>query len=177
MPMGNQAESPLSQSNSAQTSKTATSAARISTLSQAVMQNFSQNNEEISVIKVFVVLVIMVALGVGVGYSASLFSVRSGTSIISKALNQNAPVKGKVYGNGDPSVFKDTAEGVMQNGGIDGEGQYHLVRPGGDSQNVYLTSSTVDLSQFIGQKVKVWGETQKAQKAGWLMDVGKVEAE
>jgi hypothetical protein len=24
-------------------------------------------------------------------------------------------------------------------------------------------------------EVKVWGETYKGQKAGWLMDVGKVE--
>ena len=63
----------------------------------------------------------------------------------------------------------------MKEGGIDGEGQYHLVRPGGDSQNVYLTSSLVDMSKFLNQKIKVWGETQKAEKAGWLMDVGRVE--
>ncbi|MDO8269715.1 MAG: hypothetical protein Q7T54_03530, partial [Candidatus Levybacteria bacterium] len=60
-------------------------------------------------------------------------------------------------------------------GGIDGEGEYHLERPGGDSQNVYMSSSTVDLAQFTGRKVKVWGQTNSAQKAGWLMDVGKVE--
>ncbi|HEX8931879.1 MAG TPA: hypothetical protein VF810_01865, partial [Patescibacteria group bacterium] len=76
---------------------------------------------------------------------------------------------------GDIKIFKDVAEGKLENGGINGEGQYHLVRPGGDSQNVYLTSSIVDLSQFISQNIKVWGETQKAQTAGWLMDVGKVE--
>jgi hypothetical protein len=58
---------------------------------------------------------------------------------------------------------------------MDGEGQFHLVRPGGDSQNVYLTSSTVDLSEFIGRKVTIWGQTQKAQKVGWLMDVGGVK--
>jgi hypothetical protein len=40
---------------------------------------------------------------------------------------------------------------------------------------VYLTSSLVDLSQFVKRKIKVWGETQKAKVAGWLMDVGKVE--
>ena len=65
----------------------------------------------------------------------------------------------------------------MKNGGTEGEGQYHLVRPGGDSQNVYLTSSSVDLSQFMNQKIKVWGQTQTAQHAGWLMDVGKVQVE
>ena len=84
---------------------------------------------------------------------------------------------GKVYGSGDTSTYTDTAEGVMREGGINGEGQFHLERPGGDSQNVYLTSSTVDLSAFIGHKMKVWGQTQKAQTAGWLMDVGKVQVE
>ena len=72
-------------------------------------------------------------------------------------------------------TFKDTTTGTLKNGGINGEGQYHLVRPGGDSQNVYLTSSSVDLSKFIDRKIKVWGQTQTAQYAGWLMDVGRVE--
>jgi hypothetical protein len=66
---------------------------------------------------------------------------------------------------------------VVKEGGIEDEGQYHLVRPGGDSQNVYMTSSSVDLAQFIGKKVKVWGQTQAAKKAGWLMDVGRVQVE
>ncbi len=83
--------------------------------------------------------------------------------------------KGKTYGVTDTSAFKDTADGTVEKGGIEGEGQYHLVRPGGESQNVYMTSSTVDLSEFVGKKVKVWGATQTAQHAGWLMDVGKVE--
>ena len=43
-------------------------------------------------------------------------------------------------------------------------------------KTLYLTSSTVDLSVYIG-KVKVWGQTFTGQKAGWLMDVGLVEIE
>lgn len=82
---------------------------------------------------------------------------------------------GKVVGTIDKSTFKDTATGILKEGGIDGEGNYHLERPGGESQNVYLTSSTVDLSQFINKKVKVWGATFQGQTAGWLMDVGSVE--
>ncbi len=50
-----------------------------------------------------------------------------------------------------------------------------MVRPGGDSQNVYLTSSIIDLSRFVKKKVKVWGETHAAQHVGWLMDVGRLE--
>lgn len=81
----------------------------------------------------------------------------------------------KVVGSTNTKIFKDSAEGVLEKGGIDGEGTHKLVRPGGDSQTVYLTSSVVDLNKFIGKKVKVWGETFAAQKAGWFMDVGRVE--
>lgn len=81
----------------------------------------------------------------------------------------------KTAGIADKKTFKDSAEGKLKEGGIDGEGNFHLERPGGVSQNVYLTSSTVDLAQYIGKKIRVHGETFKAQKAGWLMDVGLVE--
>lgn len=159
-----------------QTQKT-TQVSQPSGTNSSVMQSFSPTKQGVSIGIVIMAFILMIALGVGVGYSASLFSTQSGSSIIPKVLKSNALVKGKIYGNGDPSIFKDTAEGTMQKGGIDGEGAYHLVRPGGASQDVYLTSSVVDLSQFIGSKVKVWGQTQKAQHAGWLMDVGKVQVE
>ena len=157
--------------------KAASPDVKSSSASQPVMQSFSDKKAGVSGGKVVLVLVLMLLLGVGAGYGASFVSAKTGTSIVPGSLNSNAPQKGKTYGNGDPSVFKDTAEGVLKNGGVDGEGQYHLVRPGGDSQNVYLTSSSVDLSQFMNQKIKVWGQTQSAQHAGWLMDVGKVEVE
>lgn len=69
----------------------------------------------------------------------------------------------------------DSAEGTLEEGGISGEGTHHLVRPGGASQTVYLTSTVIDLQSFVGKKVKVWGETISAKKAPWLMDVGKVK--
>jgi len=75
----------------------------------------------------------------------------------------------------DKKTFKDSADGIMREGGKEGEGNFHLERPGGESQTAYLTSSTVDLSKYIGKKVKVWGQTFTGQKAGWLMDVGLVE--
>jgi hypothetical protein len=31
------------------------------------------------------------------------------------------------------------------------------------------------MSLFVGHKITVWGETFSAQKAGWLMDVGRVQ--
>lgn len=81
----------------------------------------------------------------------------------------------KIVGVQDEKTFKDSAEGILREGGIDSEGSHHLERPGGDSQNVYLTSSSVALDNYIGKKVKVWGQTFSSEKAGWLMDVGRLE--
>ncbi len=82
----------------------------------------------------------------------------------------------KVVGLADEKTFKDSAEGVLREGGANkSEGTHHLERPGGPSQNVYLTSSTVALSDYKDKKVKVWGETFAAKTAGWLMDVGRLE--
>lgn len=88
---------------------------------------------------------------------------------------QEGIVVGDVVGVADEKSFRDTTEGTLETGGIEGEGSHHLTRPGGDSQTVYLTSTIVDLDLFVGRKVKVWGETFSAQKAGWLMDVGRVQ--
>lgn len=82
---------------------------------------------------------------------------------------------GREIGLKDEKTFRDKAEGVLEEGGIEGEGTHHLVRSGGPSQHVYLTSSVVDLDEFVGEKVEVWGETFKAEKAGWLMDVGRIK--
>jgi hypothetical protein len=71
--------------------------------------------------------------------------------------------------------FKDETSGMLEVGGMDGEGTHHLLRDGGPSQTVYLTSSVINLDDYTGKKVKVWGQTFSAQKAGWLMDVGKLE--
>lgn len=79
----------------------------------------------------------------------------------------------------DNRTFKDFAEGTLKvrpaskNPNEYVEGSHILVREGG--YPVALTSSVVDLSQYEGKKIKVFGETQKALKEGWLMDVGRVE--
>lgn len=81
----------------------------------------------------------------------------------------------KMAGSTDVKTFKDVAEGTLEKGGIDGEGTHKLIRPGNESQTVYLTSSVINLDDYVGKKVRIWGETFSAQKAGWLMDVGRVE--
>lgn len=79
----------------------------------------------------------------------------------------------------DTRTFRDFAEGTLKakpqpkDPGEYSEGTHILEREGAVS--VALTSSVVDLSLYENKKVKVFGETQKALKEGWLMDVGKVE--
>jgi len=83
----------------------------------------------------------------------------------------------KEVGIKDEKTFRDYAVGrieINDNGEIP-EGSHKLIRPGGPSQTAYLTSSVVDLNQFLGKCVEVWGETFAAQKVGWLMDVGRVK--
>lgn len=130
--------------------------------------------------------IVLVALLLGVGSGYLLFT-KSGdlmpsstTSLTSEDTMQqtaSAIQVGKTYGSKDSSTFSDSAEGVVLVGGVNGEGSHHIVRDGGESQNVYLTSSEVDLNQFVGAKVLVKGQTFKAQRAGWLMDVGQVKVE
>ena len=119
---------------------------------------------------------VVILLGLGTG-----FVIAKGTSGVSgtptQVTNKSQVSKGTIMGTNDTSTFKDIAQGTLKAGGIDGEGQYHLERPGGETQFVYMTSSVVDLSLVEGREVKVWGQTQKAQHAPWLMDVGRVEVE
>lgn len=75
----------------------------------------------------------------------------------------------------DPKVKYDNATGVLKAGGIGNEGTHHIERDGGPTHFVYLTSSVIDLESFVGKKVEVWGETLASKKAGWLMDVAKVQ--
>ncbi len=124
---------------------------------------------------VYLILAAAAILGILAGFLISKGKTGGLSTATTQVAKSGSIQQGAAYGSNDTNTFKDTASGIMKKGGIDGEGEYHLVRPGGDSQNVYLTSSIVDLSLFIDRKVKVWGQTQKAKVAGWLMDVGRVE--
>lgn len=115
----------------------------------------------------------MIVFGVFTGYA---LAARNTAQVTEEEKGQGLIVKGeKVVGSQDKKTFKDNTEGVLEKGGMNGEGTHHLIREGGPSQTAYLTSSVVDLDDFIGKKVRVWGETFGAEKAGWLMDVGRVE--
>jgi len=126
-----------------------------------------------------IISLVMVIAGTASGYFLSQTfakdqSVTPDAQSAQEALEQGVKV-GDVVGHPDKETFSDEAEGVLVKGGIAGEGSHHLMREGGPSQSVYLTSSVLDLDQLVNHRIKVWGETFAAQSAGWLMDVGRVE--
>jgi hypothetical protein len=131
------------------------------------------NNTQIMKKYLLSIYIILIFLGVITGF------ILSGKSLpkISNNKSQNVTQTDKSIGSSDTKTFKDSAEGSIEKGGLSGEGTHKLIREGGPSQTVYLISSVVDLDSFVGKKVKVWGQTMAAQKAAWLMDVGKVEQE
>lgn len=139
-----------------------------------LIHSFDEGEKKSSLLPKIFIFLLVVVLGVGTGYGASQYSKSKTTSTV-KQTTTTASEDGKTEGVTDTTNFKDTAEGILIEGGIDGEGQYHLQRPGGESQNVYLTSSAIDLTKYINKKVQVWGQTFTSEKAGWLMDVGKIK--
>lgn len=137
--------------------------------SGAVLKSFPQKSFK-AIWPYIVGSLLVVIAGIGVGYliSSRQKNKASSSAPRTKTTQQEAGIT-------DESTFSDTAAGTLEEGGINGEGTHHLVRDGGPSQNVYLTSTVIDLESFKGKKVQVWGQTISAQKAGWLMDVGKIK--
>ena len=114
-----------------------------------------------------VVVMIVAAIGLGIitGFILSKTHKAAGGGAL-----PNAPVGTKVQTANSEDVideknFQDKVEGDLKEGGKNGEGSFHLERPGGESQYVYLTSSTVDLSKYVGKKVRVRGQTQQCAAA------------
>jgi hypothetical protein len=115
--------------------------------------------------------VLVVLAGVGVGWLVS----RKGRSGLGGSQITQQKSGGKEAGIINEKLYPETAEGDLEEGGIKGEGMYHLIRPGGNSQTVYLTSTVVDMSSFVGKRVQVWGKSASARYAPWLMEVGRIK--
>ena len=139
-------------------------------LENTYLKQKNNNKDNISYLYLFSYLGLAIFLGTFFGFLLTKISFNNESKKSLEVVSNK-----KTVGVVDKKTFKDQAEGTLKEGGIDGEGNFHLERPGGKSQNVYLTSSTVDLYPFVGKKVRVYGQTFAGQKAGWLMDVGYVE--
>ncbi|MBM3205504.1 hypothetical protein FJZ41_01470 [Candidatus Shapirobacteria bacterium] len=148
---------------------------------QNLVQDFPQEQKKFNLKEVLIpslVIIAIIVAGGFTGYFLSKRGVASGPTETKELIGGAEVVQGpKEVGIKDEKAFRDTSQGKIQvndNGDIP-EGSHKLLRPGGESQTAYLTSSVLDLNQFLGKCVQVWGETFAAQKAGWLMDVGRVK--
>jgi len=121
-----------------------------------------------------VIILAIILSGIGTGWKLARGKSLNNTTSISETGNTKAE-KGKEVGSTDTKTFKDEAEGTIEEGGVNGEGTHKLLREGGASQTAALTSSVIDLDEFAGKKVHIWGETFNSTKAAWLMDVGKIK--
>ncbi len=121
-----------------------------------------------------VVTVVVLLAGSVVGFVLGRNSASSSQDSTPSPTQKHVKTANEV-GTTDTKTFSDTAKGKLESGGMSGEGTHRLIRPGGDSQTVYLISSIVDLDEFVGKVVEVFGQTIDAQRVGWLMDVGRVK--
>lgn len=115
--------------------------------------------------------VLIVVLGVVVGVALSQKNKVAGSSTAAPQIIKTANEAGST----DTKTFRDTATGVLQKTAAGGAGTHMLVRDGGPSQTIYMVSSVIDLDEFVGKKVDIWGETQKVARVSWFMDVGRVK--
>lgn len=127
-------------------------------------------------------LVLAVVAGLATGYFVAQNKLAQAGLVTEKGqkLTQNpesaeAIKVGDIFGSPDEKSFRDQATGIIQPGGVEGEGTHHLERGEDKSQWVYLTSSVIDLDLFVTHEVELWGETFQGKKAGWLMDVGRLK--
>lgn len=134
-----------------------------------------------SLIPTIIIFLIVATVGF---YTGSWFKIKLPTNKIPASLAgiqadvpQTGVKVGDIFGSTDEKNFQDSAMGVLDKGGFNGEGTHQLVRAGGVSQTVYLTSSTIDLDALVGDQVTIWGQTFKGIKVGWLMDVGRAKVE
>lgn len=119
------------------------------------------------------IVALVLVLGSVTGFMLASITSQSG-NLSGKTTAVTVPQTDTKAGIIDKKTFSDTATGVLREGGFEGEGSYHLER-GAKDQTAYLTSSTADLSPYLGKKVQVWGQTYAGEKTGWLMDVGYIE--
>lgn len=145
-------------------------------MQKSSIKPLSDENSGQSGKKSSLILVVVVLLGILTGFG--LYKVKTNGTVLVAGKNIEVVKTTNEEGVKDAATFRDTAEGklIVNDGKITDEGT-HVLDRGADSQNVYLISTVVDLDKFKGKKVQVWGETYKGQKAGWLMDVGRIKVQ
>ena len=126
----------------------------------------------------YLIVVLLVGLGIFTGLVVSSVQKTKAQDKQAKSIEEEelSPQQQESFAQ----TFRDEAEGTVEkNDDLDkyAQGTHKLLRSGGESQTAYLTSSVLDLDEYVGKKVKVFGETFGSSQVGWLMDVGKVEVQ
>ena len=143
--------------------------------SSAPLRVVPQRTKFAKILPYFIVLVIV---GLGIFTGLVLTSVQKAKAQNHQAVSIEEEELSPEQQQSFAQTFRDEAEGTIEkNEDLDkyAQGTHKLLRPGGESQTAYLTSSVLDLDEYVGKKVKVFGETFGSSQVGWLMDVGKVE--
>lgn len=145
---------------------------------QSLLRSFSNNQQGATkkpLMPFIAIALAVVFAGIATGWAIAKVENPSGADS-NKVSVKEGDLAADEAGLDDESMFEEnTPEGVLVEGGLDGEGTHHLDRGAGDDKKVYLTSSVINLDNFVGKKVRVWGNTMAAQQAPWLMDVGKIK--
>ena len=125
-----------------------------------------------------VIPLILILLIIAAGAISGLFLSSTGRKDESKsAVSEQEELTPEVQQSFNQTL-RDKAEGkIEKNDELDksAQGTHKLIRPGGEAQTAYITSTVLDLDEYVGKNVKVFGETFGSSQVGWLMDVGKVE--
>ena len=142
----------------------------------ATTPNLRKAPEKAKLAKILPVLIVLVLVGAGIFTGLVISSRNKSAATAAVKEEELAPEAKQAFAQ----TFRDEAEGTVEkNAEFDtyAQGTHKLIRPGGEDQTAYLTSSVLDLDEFVGKKVKVFGETFGSSQVGWLMDVGKVEVQ
>lgn len=134
----------------------------------------STSGNKLAKIVPVLLIIIVVVIGIATGF---VLSTKNKPSIAGKILLEGEGISPEIQENLS-QTFSDEAQGVLEkNTELDryAQGPWILIRPGGDDQRAFLTSTVLDLDEYIGKEVKVFGETFGSSQVGWLLDVGKVE--
>ena len=123
--------------------------------------------------RIVALMVVVVLAGVGTGY---FLSTQASPSSVTVAPGVKSI--GKEVGITDGKILRDCAQGILETNDPSDkktEGSHKLIREGGPSQTLYMTSSVLALDEYIGKKVEVCGETVQSKKVAWFMDVGRLK--
>lgn len=124
--------------------------------------------------KLAVYFLAIVLAGVGSGYLLS----RTGRASSGEEAAPGVTQTNGEIGVQDENLSRDCAQGILEaNDPADKntEGSHHLIREGGPSKTLHMTSSVLALDDYVGKKVEVCGETLDSKRVAWFMDVVRLK--